>query len=96
MWTTDDYANGVLGADWGLIELNPDSAGGYPGDAVGEVSATWSLTGLSGDEFWLTGYPTAGNWGLPSFGGGLRQALVMQILVPGQLPLTELRPVCTR
>ena len=85
MWTTDDYARGVLGADWGLIELNPDASGGFPGDAVGEVSATWSLTGLGGDEFWLTGYPTSGNWGLPSFGGGYRQAFCHEYWYPDNL-----------
>lgn len=60
MWTTADYGtNDLLGGDWGLVELNPNAQGQYPGDVgIGAFSATWNQPTVG--TLYSTGYPTAG------------------------------------
>ena len=60
MWTTGDYGtNDLLGGDWGLIELNPNAQGQYPGDVgIGAFSATWNQPTIG--QLYSIGYPTAG------------------------------------
>jgi hypothetical protein len=61
MWATQDYASGLLGGDWGLIELNPNSNGQYPGDAgVPAYDATWDQPTI--DQLYSIGYATAGGF----------------------------------
>ena len=73
-WTTNAYANGVLGADWGLIEVLPNAAGQYPGAIVGEVNAVWNHAVPYNAHMYLTGYPISGQFGLPQYGVGNHQA----------------------
>jgi V8-like Glu-specific endopeptidase len=59
MWTTSDYASGLLGGDWGIIELSPNSNGQYPGQVgIGSFSATWNQPTI--DQLYSIGYPTSG------------------------------------
>jgi hypothetical protein len=80
MWTTAAYAgqtsdSGTLfqGGDWGIIELNPNPQGVYPGAVVGELNALWSQSIPAGSELYLTGYATAGAFRLASNGQGNAQ-----------------------
>lgn len=68
MWTTGTYAGGSLGGDWGLIELNPDAQGGYPGDAVGTFNATWNQPTIN--HLYSTGYPLDGGFRQATYGSG--------------------------
>jgi V8-like Glu-specific endopeptidase len=66
MWTTSDYGNGLLGADWGVIELQPNAQGQYPGDVgIGSYSATWDQPTI--DDLFSIGYPTAGAFSQPQY-----------------------------
>jgi hypothetical protein len=68
MWTTNEYARESLGGDWGLIELNPDSSGHYPGDYTGTLTATWDQPTVH--ELYSMGYPYDGGFQLAQYGGG--------------------------
>ena len=73
LWTTGDYGRGLLGGDWGLILLNPNSAGYYPGQysGVNTMPAAWGVSSI--DELYSMGYPTNGAFSLPQYGSGGRQ-----------------------
>lgn len=66
MWTTSDYARGLLGGDWGIIELSPNAQGRYPGDVgIGAFTATWNQPTI--DDLYSIGYATAGVFGQPQY-----------------------------
>ena len=44
VWVTNGWANNDPGVDWGLMELQPDSNGNYPGDTVGNFVAQSNIT----------------------------------------------------
>jgi V8-like Glu-specific endopeptidase len=70
MWTTQDYSSGSLGGDWGLIELNRNAAGYYPGQysGIGYYNATWNQSTI--DQLFSTGYPVAGGFSQDQNGDG--------------------------
>ncbi len=70
MWTTQDYADGILGGDWGIIETDPNASGQYPGDVVGTFAAYWDQHFAQGAELYLTGYPASGAFTLSQYGAG--------------------------
>lgn len=74
MWTTNNYSNntnGMVGGDWGIIELSPNSSGSYPGTFVGEYRAEWGVPSIT--QLTSIGYPVAGAFSAPQNGGGLLQ-----------------------
>ncbi len=72
MWTTSDYASsGGVGGDWGIIEVNPNAQGQYPGDVVGNLVATWNQPTI--DQLYSTGYPASFGFALAQYGGGALQ-----------------------
>ena len=73
MWTTAQYGVGdELGGDWGIIELNPNAQGKYPGDVgIEPYTATWNE--LKIDDLYSIGYATAGAFGQTQYGDGNSQ-----------------------
>jgi len=72
MWTTNNYSNsGMVGGDWGIIELSPNSSGTYPGAYVGEYRAEWNVPSIT--QLTSIGYPVDGAFSEPQNGGGLLQ-----------------------
>jgi hypothetical protein len=69
--TTADYGtNDLMGGDWGIIELNPNAEGYYPGDysGIGTFTATWDQPTV--DQLYSIGYPTAGAFSQAAYGLG--------------------------
>ncbi len=60
MWTTASYGtDDLLGGDWGLIELNRNAQGQYPGDVgIGAFTASWDEPTIG--QLYSIGYPTDG------------------------------------
>jgi hypothetical protein len=73
MWTTGEYASTSNGGDWGLIELNPDANGNYPGQSAGTVQAIWDQPTIH--ELYSMGYPLGGAFedDPATYGGGFFQ-----------------------
>jgi hypothetical protein len=56
------------GADWGIIEVNPNASGYGPGNYYGTFNATWDVTTI--DQLYSFGYPVAGAFRQARYGGG--------------------------
>jgi V8-like Glu-specific endopeptidase len=59
-WVPQGWANNDEGLDWGLVELNPDANGNYPGDFTGSWTAVANIRYSPGAHVFMVGYPASG------------------------------------
>jgi hypothetical protein len=66
------FADEDGGMDWGIMVINPDAYGRYPGDLTGTYSAYWNAKFPFGSRIFRIGYPTEGPFDSPQhfYGGG--------------------------
>jgi Trypsin-like peptidase domain len=72
-WVPEGWKQNDGGLDWGLMQIQPDAAGHFPGDSAGTMTAAWGAQVTSGTEMFNYGYPSSAGFQTPEWVWGANQ-----------------------